>query len=85
MSLIAQYIAFVSMLWAAVNAFQQNSVGWGTVAICGSIYLAVWSISEQIARGLNRLDEIAAGLKRSGLLRDESEDDDIDDAEKGGA
>jgi hypothetical protein len=76
MRTITQFLAFGLVVWAAVNGFEQNSIGWGIVAICGSIYLAAWSISDQIARGLNRLDEIAAGLKQSGLLRDESEDDD---------
>jgi hypothetical protein len=41
-----------------VKAIDENSAGWGSVAACLMLYLAAWSIGEQLTRALDRLDEI---------------------------
>ena len=59
--LFKQLVGSVFLVGAVIalqRAVEQNSTGWGAVAICLVVFVMVGSVGEQLARVLDRLDEM---------------------------
>lgn len=52
----------VAVLYLLNEAISKNSAGWGSAAICLMIYLAFWSLGDQVARALDRINDIERRL-----------------------
>jgi hypothetical protein len=54
----------IGVVYSLSKAVTERSVGWGSVAVCLMLFIAIWSIGYHLRRVLDRLDHIAAALGR---------------------